>query len=327
MAEEDGVARSELRVAAMLVERHSLSPPVDVFALATEYAQVERVSIPTGQDGLYLDRRSRGPLIVVNRSRGLERQRFTLAHELGHCVIPWHVGDQLACTIQGGSISTSSAFSQESEANRFAAALLLPPAWLASGGSSAPEDLWQLAKVARMSDPATVIALAASAPSGELIQLLKGERLIIEAPSEKTRAKDLLDHRADVQTSEFSIGARRIRWLKFSPRLSYTSRITEPSKELLGRILAESVADVDEAEKTRRSIVGVVSGSREHNCFSSERLFGILVRLTNRHKAKWPPGVSRHPLWARYLSRRADELIEGWTAKLEAPQDGASRAR
>ena len=62
------------------------------------------------------------PLIYVNSSQSKMRQRFTLAHELGH----YHLGHQDALRDLPENFSTNVFDPRESAANQFAAALLMP---------------------------------------------------------------------------------------------------------------------------------------------------------------------------------------------------------
>jgi Zn-dependent peptidase ImmA (M78 family) len=84
----------EINFAARLIEIKQLVPPIDIFSLAQEYAAVVRVTFPVQIDGVCLDLKQRGkrPRILVNRTLHKHQLRFTLAHELGHVIIPWHVG-------------------------------------------------------------------------------------------------------------------------------------------------------------------------------------------------------------------------------------------
>jgi len=75
--------------------------------------------------------------ILVNRRSGRQRQRYSVGHELGHFLNPWHEptdADGFWCTrqdMQVGSWSVTREQSrhqiQEAEANRFATELLMPP--------------------------------------------------------------------------------------------------------------------------------------------------------------------------------------------------------
>jgi len=66
-------------------------------------------------------------IIAVNNAHGnLQRQRFSLAHELGHW--EWHRGQHLFCAKEdiGGSKGRERGLSRERGANRFASELLMP---------------------------------------------------------------------------------------------------------------------------------------------------------------------------------------------------------
>ena len=72
-------------------------------------------------------------IIAVNDAHGnLRRQRFSLAHELGHW--EWHRGEHLFCAKEdiGGSKGRERGLSREKGANRFASELLMPEFMLKS---------------------------------------------------------------------------------------------------------------------------------------------------------------------------------------------------
>lgn len=72
-------------------------------------------------------------IIAVNDAHGnLRRQRFSLAHELGHW--EWHRGEHLFCAKEdiGGSKGRERGMSREKGANRFASELLMPEFMLKS---------------------------------------------------------------------------------------------------------------------------------------------------------------------------------------------------
>ena len=72
-------------------------------------------------------------IIAVNDAHGnLPRQRFSLAHELGHW--EWHRGQHLFCAKEdiGGSRGRERGLSREKGANRFASELLMPEFMLKS---------------------------------------------------------------------------------------------------------------------------------------------------------------------------------------------------
>ncbi len=119
-------------LAQLLVTREGIVDlPVDVDSIARRFASVRELDIPFDFDGITVKGRNREPRIILNRNRTLSRRRFTLAHELGHILIPWHVGIIFDEDVQ--SIETAAAYEyheMEAEANLFAAELLLPTAIL-----------------------------------------------------------------------------------------------------------------------------------------------------------------------------------------------------
>jgi Zn-dependent peptidase ImmA (M78 family) len=65
--------------------------------------------------------------IAYNNASRIERRRFTIAHEIGHFLIPWHSANAQCATADMGVLKSQDAQkSKEAEANRFAAALLTP---------------------------------------------------------------------------------------------------------------------------------------------------------------------------------------------------------
>lgn len=76
-------------------------------------------------DGACMGLKAKVPLIVVNtRARSEVRIRFTIAHELGHVLLPWHTGDSIDESIEQYELESC-----EKEANAFAAQILAPSAW------------------------------------------------------------------------------------------------------------------------------------------------------------------------------------------------------
>jgi IrrE N-terminal-like domain len=102
IAPQTTVARA---AATKLWERHGATVPVDVFAMARACGLEVRVG-PFEHAGRLID----GHLIEVPQADLLVRQRFTVAHELGHATLAHQVPDRAL----------------EVEANAFASELLLP---------------------------------------------------------------------------------------------------------------------------------------------------------------------------------------------------------
>lgn len=113
------------------MDRRQLVPPIDVEALARELAEVATKRFPINIDGLCLDIGVAGvrPKIWVSETLGHQRRRFTLAHEIGHILIPWHSGSIVDDLEAEDGHGRSEYYQMEGEANRFAAELLMPSDW------------------------------------------------------------------------------------------------------------------------------------------------------------------------------------------------------
>lgn len=121
----------EERLAARMVRRYSLAPPIDVEAIARRLADVVDKRFPVEVDGLCLDLKVPGkrPKIWISKSLHHVRRRFTLAHEIGHLIIPWHTGS-IVDDLEAPRVAKGRYKVMEGEANRFAAELLMPHEWV-----------------------------------------------------------------------------------------------------------------------------------------------------------------------------------------------------
>jgi Zn-dependent peptidase ImmA (M78 family) len=120
------------KMAARLLGRHNLMPPYDLNMLVEQYAIVEYHDIPLEKiDGVTIGTKESKPIIIINKSIPETRQKFTLAHELGHIIIPWHTGTTVShITEDCVEVRPADYWEMEREANQFAAELLLPSSWL-----------------------------------------------------------------------------------------------------------------------------------------------------------------------------------------------------
>lgn len=117
----------------LLQRHHATFPPIQVEAMAwNEGIQVAR-TVSQGEESGFLLRDSQRTLIGLNASNSPNRQRFTIAHELGHWLL--HKGkplivDHAVRINKRNNLSSTATDREEIEANAFAAALLMPAAML-----------------------------------------------------------------------------------------------------------------------------------------------------------------------------------------------------
>lgn len=113
-----------------------------------------------------------GYTIIINDRQHLNRRRFTMAHELGHYLyhrdlLQLGVGDTLAYRAEGsGTPNDKIGPQQETEANRFAANLLMPSHLIASLRAEGVTKPLVLAERLGVSEAAIRIRLGLTADRG-----------------------------------------------------------------------------------------------------------------------------------------------------------------
>lgn len=81
-------------------------------------------------EGVFVARGDNNHIIIKNSSDSYQaRKLFTISHELGHFYLPWHKGDFVCNPMDLNTYVSSNKL--ESEANRFAAELLMPERFFA----------------------------------------------------------------------------------------------------------------------------------------------------------------------------------------------------
>lgn len=92
-----------------------------------------------------------GVIVLRESIREAGRKNFTIAHEIGHFVLPGHDHASVACTASdvGNWESASSSRKFEREADEFAAELLMPAQLVEIVSSGAPPSLDVIEKIAR----------------------------------------------------------------------------------------------------------------------------------------------------------------------------------
>lgn len=122
----------ERLIQAILKHHPHWGPPVPIEALAQSVNISELRELESGgfEGALVTDPDKTTGVIFYRAGRPKGRQRFTIGHELGHFLIPTHTGNQ-QCKSAGMSESSFKTPEQrrESEANRFAAGVLMPKPW------------------------------------------------------------------------------------------------------------------------------------------------------------------------------------------------------
>ena len=108
--------------------------PIEEIATALDIAEIRHEKLESFEGALLTTPERDGGSILVNSRSSLQRRRFTVAHELGHYLNPWHVpnsesGFQCSKKEMGRFLfkpGLSRHEVQELEANKFAIGLLAP---------------------------------------------------------------------------------------------------------------------------------------------------------------------------------------------------------
>lgn len=131
--------------------RAKMTTPVDVFGLARRLGiYVKTQSLPDKQSG-YIRKELSGDFTVgINRNDGELRQRFTLAHELGHYFLHSDLlepgGSHFDRLYSGHNDSGVLSPRDETQANKFAATLLMPKSHVQREWTNHRPHHWRLAK-------------------------------------------------------------------------------------------------------------------------------------------------------------------------------------
>lgn len=114
--------------ARTLLSRLNVKQPADIADLAHSVGVRIREVNSTGFDGalVRLSGRSRGIIAVRANIREPGRKRFTVAHELGHYILPGHGAASTFCSGDQIEKWDEDETNQEVAANRFASEFLLP---------------------------------------------------------------------------------------------------------------------------------------------------------------------------------------------------------
>jgi len=137
-------------LARLVTERYVKTTPVDLADLCKNLG-LRIVEVEAGGfDGALVRSKSqqKGMVAVKSRMREASRKRFTIAHEIGHFVIPHHRLLRNVCQEKKIDSFDARLDRPEIEANEFASELLLPSAVLASRFNLKELSLSAVSKVA-----------------------------------------------------------------------------------------------------------------------------------------------------------------------------------
>lgn len=239
------------KAATLLANRMGLTPPVDIKSVVEEFATVSAENWPgTAVDGLTVRRPGVKPQIAYRSSQPPRRARFTLAHELGHILIPWHLATTTQCSV---SLSTGRS-TAEQEADAFAAALMMPPTWVAdlifSHNLGMSDVIGRLA-LADISAHASIIALARALPEGWAFEV---DAALVTSGYIGAYSRGELASTGSAGEAE--LHSKLVKWWRLFDSRDFTPGVSSESARPL---LVEAI-DATKANLSVQQIEGKVSG-------------------------------------------------------------------
>jgi hypothetical protein len=313
----------EEKVAQRFSQIRGIKPPVDVEVLVRELADLEEDSLPGGYDAVTLDKSGRHPRprVIIEKNQPATRRIFTLGHEIGHIVIPWHYGTDFCRLDSAARLGDRLTADVEAQANHFAAELLMPTKWVERliKAEAGLENLVEAVKAVGVSYHAASIRLVNLLPGGALFVEMDAERNVVRAsasPSTHIRLPEVgkpfrgaeLNSLASERVS-FVSGSSKIIWWRFPDKIASPKLLGEvrQSSELLRLICDEVFDDARLTTQAMMSINGVIGAANGTILRTGAGdLFTILKRrFLGRGEIA---AVVNHRLFEEFLARRVQEI-------------------
>ncbi|WP_278260889.1 ImmA/IrrE family metallo-endopeptidase [Nocardia sp. AG03] len=295
--------------AALIVRRHNLVPPVPVEKLLEIEADVIACDNrwPTSLvDAVVVRRIGQRPQVFYRLTEHPLRQRFTLAHELAHLKLAWHLGTQVCNTDQPSDDAPSQGESEQ-EANAFASGLLVPDRWLMTLTDEHGHDMSTLLSaiaVAEVSVQASLIALRRALPAGWVFRT--NNQPYVTTRGTPQPISGIADAAQDY--GRVSLHGQHVQWWRLcDPYVIPDADIDpRPSRDLLLSAIAEAIPDSGTHTWAEKSINGVVGGGTQsqagypaHQVYSTLR-FRFANSNAHRHLLEYPD----FEMWLRRMAYR-----------------------
>lgn len=302
------------KMAARLLDRHNLKPPYDLEALAVKYATVELHHFPLEADGITIGiGGEEKPQIIINSNSPETRRKFTLAHELGHIIIPWHTGTIVSHL---GKIETNAEYREmESEANQFAAELLIPSNWIHEkerNFSCVEQLIKSILDDTRASRDAVLIKIFNTIELPIICAQLDGEGKIIDyylssrSPTSASLIGRSVDEEKIFSTSKleesFELGDRSYKAWVFSNN-EFVETDPRTWREVLTQVLEET-----DSKELLPSINAILPSKYNSNKDKTEAELCSLALQAYDGRGRFDK-VLEHHLFPQYVIKRIKELI------------------
>ncbi|WP_406725490.1 ImmA/IrrE family metallo-endopeptidase [Streptomyces sp. GD-15H] len=312
-----------------LVEKLDLVPPVDIRQLISDRATVEYVDWPHGCDAV-TSLTHDPPRVFVRRGGASLRERFTLAHELGHIELAWHVGTvncttDLVSTDEDGAFPQNAGWAQEREANEFASRLLVPDRWvspLVAGRThfsrDEMRDVLAALSIANVSALAGLLALRRHMLPGHAFFV--GDRFAVSDGTSwpgypPLTPSDITSYLAGAyEVHEFELKGRIIKWASMFPpvevprALEVDGQDGRTAHEILLACCSDTFGDSAPARVySINGLVGAVTRNTGLQWKEESIVTAVHARIDGRSDLR---AVLDHPEFILYLRKRAGGIVD-----------------
>lgn len=325
----------EINFAKRLITKNKLSPPINVFRLAERYATIEVFDLPFDVEGISLNLKvpCKTPQILLNSVFGNpQRLRFTIAHELGHVLIPWHIGtiiDADASEFFDAGVVGDYADPAvlDAEANRFASELLMPSEWLSTvlDPAADPEQLISTVSTrADVSYQAATIKIIQSLPPGfvyvqisdfgEVSTSARSPGTVVSPPAWGTMIDPVTVYTFFSKRYQFTLGGKSYIWWNFAPENSeMTADDPRSWRELLDEMMHDlgvPASDMSAYKKRINSTIAYANSVIKHESPLSEHLFSACIQRFDSHPELHP--FVNHKSFKLFIAKKAQDLASRW---------------
>ena len=262
----------------------------------------------------------------MNSTENPDRQRFTLAHELGHYLMPWHLGADFYCDTTDRRADLRPKSADEPEANRFAAELLVPSAWLdgliAKRSDQSVKGVFEEVLAAEVSSWVAAFRLSERLPGGHVFSLVDATRRVIISGETQGRPPigvpprgSILDRtqldRFASHVEEISTGGRTMVWWTFRDQPGAVDAPPGSAAALLQDLCLRHATSSYPPQKLKESMSGVIgyanSLARKQGETDSRSLYALFKSRFAKAR-NLPSGFLEDPDFDTWLKLRASEL-------------------
>lgn len=318
----------EENLAKKWAERLQLTYPIDIRSIIDKFAEVEFDSIPIEADAILISCPKSGgkPLVILSKTLHGNRLTFTLAHELGHILIPWHSGIFACSPMESISDRRLAIYLHkeiEAEANRFASEILMPASLILSifSENQRLNDVFEWAETAKISRAAISIKLSNVLPAGFIVAETESNMVLWSKRTTGTFMDPPVRGSKLTLTSYKKMGATVVH-VPTSSSIIYwidtrSCKIAAPEivASLDSRIIIKEIIDDLGCADCRPSINGVIGAANgmDQSKSGDTDFFTILKsRFEGRDHLNH---ITNHERFDEFLAAKAREILEAKRAR------------